>query len=185
MKYFWYTYKDFFSKKELKELNDVLLNSKDNDKYDRPSLLENKIKECDVSISSYSSAKHILYKIDEVMKHINTTVFGFDIYPLNDFQDVFLNQYYSSNKGYYNFHYDGEPHTEVFTSKITVLINTSEEKYTGGEFCIFDGREIVIEEFNEPGTVLLFPSFLYHAVKPVTKGARSTVAIWCRGPHWR
>jgi PKHD-type hydroxylase len=183
MKYFWYIYKDFLNKKEIKELNKVLLDNKDKERSDKPSKTSNKV--CDVHISTYKYAKHILCKVDEIIKNTNTTVFGFDTYPLDDLQDVFLNQYYSVNKGHYDFHYDGETHSEVFTSKITVLINTSEEKYTGGEFCIFDGKEIVIEEFNEPGTVLLFPSFLYHAVKPVTKGTRKTVAIWCRGPHWR
>jgi PKHD-type hydroxylase len=74
---------------------------------------------------------------------------------------------------------------KIYTSKLTCLLNISENNYEGGNFIIFDGKENIITEFNNPGSLLIFPSFMYHAVKPVTKGIRKSLAIWTTGNHWQ
>jgi PKHD-type hydroxylase len=183
MKHLWYYHINFFSLKEIKELNKTVLKTANKNEVDRPSL-ESK-KNCDVHISNYGEVKHILYKLEEFLKFTNTNIFGFELYPFDNYQHVFLNTYSFDKDGRYDYHYDGHPHNEIFTTKITMLINTSEEKYEGGEFCIFEGKEKEIKEYSKPGSILLFPSFLFHAVKPVTKGIRKSIALWAAGPHWR
>jgi len=36
-------------------------------------------------------------------------------------------------------------------------------------------------ELRNKGTVIVFPSFLYHRVKPLTKGTRYSLVMWTRG----
>jgi len=183
MKHFWYYHTDFFSLKEIKELNKTIIKTSNKNDIDKPSIGAEK--SCQVYITQYSNVKHILNKVEEFLKFSNMTIFGFDLLPFNDYQSIFLNNYHADQNGRYDYHFDGQSHNEVFTAKITILINTSEKEYEGGGFFIFEGKEKEIKEYSKPGSILLFPSFLYHAVKPVTKGIRKSVALWAAGPHWR
>ena len=182
MKYHWYYNQNFFSKDEIKEINSLIVKNKNGTCIDKPS---DSSKKCEVVISEYSKSKSILNKATEYLYHINNTIFGFDIHNINDYNKIFLNIYDSKNNSHYDFHYDGETREQPYTSKLTLLINTSEEEYNGGEFLIFSSREVEIKQFSKPGTVLIFPSIFFHAVKPVTKGIRKSVAMWGLGPHWK
>jgi len=35
------------------------------------------------------------------------------------------------------------------------------------------------------GDIIVFPSFMVHRVKPVTKGTRKSIVIWVLGPKFR
>jgi PKHD-type hydroxylase len=183
MRYHWYVHENFFSKKEIKKINKTIILNKDKDWKDGPSLSSSK--KCEVNISQYNSCKSVLNKAVEYLYYINNTMFGFDINKVTDYNRIFLNIYDSKDNGHYDFHYDGEPSEKPYTSKLTLLINTSEEKYEGGEFMIFSAKETEITNFSKPGDILIFPSIFFHAVKPVTKGKRKSVAMWGFGPHWR
>ena len=41
-----------------------------------------------------------------------------------------------------------------------------------------------IENFN-PGTAIVFPSFINHKVEKITSGSRASLAIWMNGPKFR
>jgi PKHD-type hydroxylase len=183
MKYYWYYNQNFFSKKELKMLNELIIKNKNTNWVDGNA--KHSSKNCEVIISDYNKCKSILNKAVEYLYYINNTIFGFDIYNITDHNKIFLNIYNSKDNASYNFHLDGESREQPYTSKLTCLINTSEEKYEGGEFVIFSGKEIEIKEFSTPGSILIFPSIFFHAVKPVTKGIRKSVAMWGFGQHWR
>ena len=66
----------------------------------------------------------------------------------------------------------------------TCLLNCSEEPYEGGDLCLFRDKEIKIENFN-PGTAIVFPSFINHKVEKITSGSRASLAIWMNGPKFR
>ena len=103
---------------------------------------------------------------------------------------------YKKNQ-YYGWHCDSwtDPYKNVhknFDGKIrklsvSVSLNDS-SKYTGGEL-EFDlknkdpGINTVTEcrEIKEGGTVVVFPSFLWHRVKPITKGTRYSLVMWNLG----
>jgi PKHD-type hydroxylase len=182
MKYHWYYNQDFFSKDETKQLNDLIIKNKNIDWSDTTI---GSSKNCEVIISDYGKCKSILNKAVEYLYHINNTIFGFDINNVTDYNKIFLNIYNSKNNAHYDFHYDGESREQPYTSKLTLLINTSEEEYDGGEFIIFSSKETEIKEFCTTGSILIFPSIFFHAVKPVTKGIRKSVAMWGFGQHWR
>jgi PKHD-type hydroxylase len=35
------------------------------------------------------------------------------------------------------------------------------------------------------GTVIIFPSYIYHSVLPVTKGVRKSFVLWLGGGHYK
>ena len=44
---------------------------------------------------------------------------------------------------------------------------------------------IICNEFNKPGSAIIFPSFINHKVNKITSGKRHTLAIWLSGPKFR
>ena len=115
----------------------------------------------------------------------NRNAFGFDI---NYLQDVQYTIYKGTDEGFYNWHYDtfwaGET---TYDRKISVIIQLSNPSdYEGGEFLLEDQYEQPnATELKQRGTVLCFPSFFMHTVKPVTKGIRKSLVAWIEGPKFK
>jgi PKHD-type hydroxylase len=42
-----------------------------------------------------------------------------------------------------------------------------------------------VPELKEPGSLLVFPSYIQHRVTPVTKGERVTISRWLSGPNFK
>ena len=68
---------------------------------------------------------------------------------------------------------------------------TDPEEYEGGDL-EFDFRNEdeasqprVCEEIRKKGSVIVFPSFVWHRVKPVTKGIRHSLVCWNLGYPFR
>lgn len=65
---------------------------------------------------------------------------------------------------------------------------TFDSIYEGGDFELDQGRGggiITIDELKDAGTILVFPSYLFHRVKPVTSGVRYSLVMWGIGPPFR
>ena len=106
-------------------------------------------------------------------------------------------QFTKYKKGqYYDWHCDSweTPYTEGFTKgkirKLSVTVSLSDpSEYKGGEL-EFDFRDkdpdkkpnmIKCTEILPKGSLVVFPSFVWHRVKPVTKGTRYSLVIWNLG----
>ena len=111
--------------------------------------------------------------------------------------------------GYYKWHYDGQsdvngmypkkqngkdipPNWQGKVRKLSVTLTLNDE-YEGGEFEILSDpyhdmktdvmtQEIRTPDIKSPGSLVVFPGFLYHRVAPVTKGVRHSIVLWCLGP---
>ena len=85
--------------------------------------------------------------------------------------------------GFFKIHHDHHYLAPRTLSMILFLNND----YEGGEL-IFDGLgkdadgEDIVYYPKTPGTIVFFPSFLIHGVKPVTKGQRYSIVTWFHGP---
>ena len=98
---------------------------------------------------------------------------------------------------FYNWHVDGHtdsygegPHKGKMRKLSSILLLSEPGKdFEGGEFEIdFDscggkGKKIVTE--LKKGTFIVFPSFVKHRVKPVTKGIRHSMVLWHLGLPWK
>ena len=71
----------------------------------------------------------------------------------------------------------------------TLLLNDPND-YDGGQF-EFDYRNTnqsnkkQVNELNQIGSILIFPSFVWHKVFPITKGVRYSLVAWYLGLPFR
>ena len=76
--------------------------------------------------------------------------------------------------------------------KLSMTVNLSDPtEYSGGEFEIDRGphwndeRYYTVHEIRPRGSIIVFPSYVYHQVLPVTWGERKSLVMWSIGPPWR
>tara|TARA_R100001530_G_scaffold136289_1_gene116237 strand:+ start:817 stop:1449 length:633 start_codon:yes stop_codon:yes gene_type:complete len=110
----------------------------------------------------------------------------FTIYKKNQYYgwhcDSWIDPYKNTHKNF-----DGK----IRKLSVTVTLN-DHSKYTGGEL-EFDlrnkdpGIDTVTEckEIQERGSIVVFPSFLWHRVKPIKKGTRYSLVMWNIGKPFR
>ena len=102
-----------------------------------------------------------------------------------------LNQFYDWHADAWESAYDNpsNPDTHGKIRKLSVTCSlSSPEDYEGGEL-EFDFRNTDPDkqsirkcaEIKPRGSIVVFPSFVWHRVKPVTKGTRYSLVIWNLG----
>ena len=151
----------------------------------------------DVRVSDIKWLKDSRWMLDLIapyIEHANIkSEWRFDVRGISQLQ---LTRY--KEGGFYNWHSDGfgdhtavrqygdDPNKYVKKLSATVLLN---DDYEGGEFqfCSYAKTEHVIStpEFNNIGSVIVFPSFIRHRVTPVTKGIRYSLVGWFVGPPFK
>ena len=70
-------------------------------------------------------------------------------------------------------------------------LNVDHSAYKGEEF-EFDYRDVgkgkrteVVTQAQDKGSCLMFPSFMWHRVRPVKKGVRYSLVVWLTGENFR
>ena len=72
---------------------------------------------------------------------------------------------------------------------LTILLNDKNE-YEGGEL-EFDFKNrpenniVVCNEIKTQGSIVIFPSFVWHRVKPIISGTRYSLVVWTLGEPWK
>ena len=91
---------------------------------------------------------------------------------------------YRPGCGHFGWHNDYSHGLPDAPRKLTIVIQLSRpEDYEGGRLQTFG---IEIEDLpRERGTILAFPSLVYHQVTPVTRGTRRALVAWVAGPRVR
>lgn len=102
-------------------------------------------------------------------------------YDLKGFYEGMQVATYTSD-GHYNWHSDfGRGVYSVRKLSFSVQLSNPEE-YEGGELEFMASREPAP---RQQGTLIAFPSFLVHRVRPVTQGKRMSLVSWISGPPFR
>ena len=84
---------------------------------------------------------------------------------------------------YYKFHTDIGT-ADLSSRKLSVVLFLSHPSdYEGGQLT-FSHYAFQTPAQNQ-GTLVIFPSYMPHTVKPVTKGTRYTLVAWVHGPCFR
>lgn len=177
--YDFYTLPNLYDKYECQEIIKICENNSSNILRDAPA----PDKKVDTHITDIDCFGDILKKYFRYAHEINRNFFGFDLYsepPLGINYNV-----YSGGKNEYPYHRDCNTPGSASDSKLTAILNVSTESYDGGQFHLFFGNDKLIEEINQPGTLLVFPSYIFHKVTPVTKGCRKTISTWLQGPAFK
>ena len=106
-----------------------------------------------------------------------------------------LNQFYDWHCDSWDKPYDKpkDPNSHGKVRKLSCTVSLSDEReYEGGDF-EFDFRNndggktqpSVCKEIRPKGSVVVFPSFVWHRVNPVTSGTRYSLVIWNLGWPFR
>lgn len=119
-------------------------------------------------------------KITDVVLNLNKQFFQFDIFGLNEGLQ-FTNYKAPSDK--YGKHIDRAYGHCIRKLSISIQL-TDPNEYEGGELILYEDDRGT-EMKKEQGTLILFPSFLLHEVKPVIKGERNSLVAWVTGKQFK
>lgn len=137
--------------------------------------------------SDYTWVFDKLWKITNLC---NQRYFNFDISSLDYIQ---FTEYDSADLGEYTRHLDtiwcNTDHPRHRKLSCTVQLSSPDD-YSGGDFLFHDlqkesPNEHKLKIMRNRGTIILFPSFIYHSVAPVTAGKRYSLTAWFEGPKWK
>lgn len=117
-------------------------------------------------------------------KTANSESFGFNVQDVSNIQ---LTEYRAEYGGKYDWHMDvnWENDPNPFDRKISLVMQLSDPStYEGGNL-EFLGSEVPQDQLRQKGTVICFPSFMWHRVTPLTKGTRFSLVAWFEGVSWQ
>jgi PKHD-type hydroxylase len=108
-------------------------------------------------------------------------------FDLSGMEDVQLGRY--TTGGFYDYHMDTfAPDEGNWQRKLSCSIQlTHPDTYEAGELVIKTGKnETDLHTFTRKrGSVIVFPSMVYHKVTPVTSGTRFSAVAWMRGQAFK
>jgi PKHD-type hydroxylase len=109
-------------------------------------------------------------------------------FEFNQMEECQLTRYKKNH--FYEWHRDDNTMNKK-GRKLTFMAMLSEEKdYKGGHlefaYLLDKPQYMAIETVKTPrGTVIIFPSFVFHRLKPITKGIRYSLVCWNIGAPWK
>ena len=122
----------------------------------------------------------VFRRVTDIVLNLNEKFFKFDLFGINEgFQ--FTN--YEAPSGKYGKHVDRGMNMLVRKLSISIQL-TNPEEYEGGELFLYENKN-GDEMKKEQGTLILFPSYVLHEVKPVTKGERNSLVSWVTGQQFK
>lgn len=104
------------------------------------------------------------------------------ILQLNTIQVAEYNSEYS---GMFNKHKDTHSPNVLHRRISGVVQLTDRKQYKGGELKLYARKIPESNELDEKGTIILFPSLMFHSVTPVTQGNRYSLACWFEGERYK
>ncbi len=119
-------------------------------------------------------------KLTDIILDANDRFFNFDIFGLNEGLQ-FTNYKAPSDK--YGRHTDRRLGTVVRKLSISIQL-TDPKEYEGGELYLYEDDKGAKMK-KEQGTLIIFPSYILHEVKPVTKGERNSLVAWVTGKQFK
>jgi PKHD-type hydroxylase len=187
--YPWAYWDDCFSDEELQKTVDfcesfdkttaAIIGSQDKEEIE-------KVRKSEITwITRNADSAWIFDKINFMLYSINERYYNFS---LNGYYSLQYTTYNAEDEGRYDWHMDMCMETnleygETRKLSLTLLLN---DDFEGGEFEVNMGKEENAKTLpSKKGRALLFPSFMIHRVRPVTKGVRKSLVAWCVGPKFK
>lgn len=136
-------------------------------------------------------------KINELvwnfLREANRIQFNYD---LTFFQAIQFAEY--SKGSFFDWHQDQsgiEPSNEIRKLSLSLILSDP-DTFEGGELQFYSGDRPMIDmgkitakqitnEIKLQGTVIVFDSYEWHRVTPVTKGIRHSIVCWTLGPNFK
>lgn len=140
------------------------------------------IRKSNIRFIEPNSETDIIYaKMTDAVFLANDNLFDYDIFS---FGENLQFTEYTAPDGKYDSHIDIAPGGPI--RKLSVVVQLSkEEDYDGGELELMFSAEKPLAMKKSQGSVVVFPSFLLHRVKPVTRGTRHSLVGWVNGKPFK
>lgn len=123
------------------------------------------------------SNQWIFQKLEAAITQLNNDVYSFDIEGISE--AVQLMQY--SLGDHYGYHMDSG-NLQFSRRKLSFSVQlTNPNDYHGGELEFFRNGSGT----KNRGALILFPSYFYHRVTPVSRGTRRALVGWVDGPPYK
>ena len=167
-----------FTKKECQLIIDI---AKNKDLIKGETKEKTKVRDNQISwLYASDNIEWVFRRVTDIVLSLNKQFFNFDLFGLHEgFQ--FTNYVAPGNK--YGKHTDRG--LDIPVRKLSLSIQLTDPKeYEGGELFLY-GDENGDEMKKEQGTLILFPSYVLHEVKPVTKGERNSLVSWVTGQQFK
>jgi PKHD-type hydroxylase len=181
-----YQFDSYFSKKFCNEVIEYIDKTKLNKGTVGNNNLNIKNRDSDiVFIDENWINKEIYFLIKEANKQ--TWNFEVDSYEPVQFTKYGLNQHY-------DWHMDSYPIKNLTEKirKLSIIIALNDSKeYIGGDVLIQnmdiynDYKIFNCDVLKKIGSVVVFPSFIFHKVMPITSGIRYSLVNWIRGDNFK
>ena len=122
----------------------------------------------------------VFRKITDIVLNLNDRFFQFDLHGLNEGLQ-FTNYKAPSDK--YDKHIDRSLDFTIRKLSLSIQL-TNPKEYKGGELFLYEDEKGT-EMKKEQGTLILFPSYILHEVKPIIKGERNSLVSWVTGKQFK
>jgi len=119
-------------------------------------------------------------KVSDVVMILNEQYFKFDLFGM---AEGFQFTRYDAPNGRYGLHIDKSLNGIVRKLSLTIQLSSPED-YEGGELVLQTSRDVDLMP-KELGKMILFPSYVLHEVRPVTKGTRYSLVAWVTGKPFK
>jgi len=165
--------------------------------FENTDINSSKYKEIRDSDIAWLNLNWIYKELYPIIEHANKAAgwnFDWDDSEHCQYTQYGSNQYYGWHQDSWDRPYKNENHSHMNgkVRKLSMsLILSHPNEYEGGEF-EFDftnkelGEKVVqCNEIKEKGSIVVFPSFIWHRVKPVKKGMRKSLVLWTLGDPFK
>jgi len=129
-------------------------------------------------INPKENSRWVFDKLEEILLDLNKDY----KFELSGFHEGLQIAEYEAPGGHYTWHNDigTGPYS---TRKLSMSVQLSDvSDYEGGELQFADSTQPAPKEI---GSLIVFPSYLTHRVRPVTSGKRKSMVSWISGPAFR
>ena len=142
---------------------------------------QNKVRDSEIVwLAPAEEIQWVYRRMTDIVTSLNDRFFKFDLFgAIEGFQFT----KYVGPTGKYGKHVDYFP--GGITRKLSFTLQLSDpDEYEGGELCLyFESKPAVMKK--DQGYVCVFPSYVLHEVKPVTKGTRYSLVTWITGKPFK
>lgn len=174
-----------FTNDELNYLQNEALESKQKAKVgDSQNLKEiHEIRRSKISWIEYSKENDWLFKkLSHVVSSLNSQFYGFDLTGFGE--PIQLTNYDGIDNGMYGWHQDYG--SNQISRKLSLVLQlTDPSEYEGGNLQMFSDGGKILNIKKQRGLIVVFPSYQYHQVTPVSQGKRQSLVAWISGPFFR
>ncbi len=119
-------------------------------------------------------------RVTDAVLNINNQFFNFDLFGM---AEGFQFTRYDAPTGHYGMHIDKNLNRTVRKLSLTIQLSSPED-YEGGDLALQFAKEADLMP-KELGKMLVFPSYVLHEVRPVTKGTRYSLVAWITGKPFK